>query len=256
MSERARVPEVRVLASADAAVPVLLDEVRRTLSSSKQPLLGFATGNTFAAFLRALGAELQAGRVATTSFVATHLDEYLGFEPARRGGMVHELCAACPPFDEMLSRGTFLPVPHDGEPASMQAHGERLQRAGGVVLQFLGIGRNGHLAFNEPGTSFDRGFHGTTLAEATRDDARARFAPNEPPRLAVTAGPATILGARRLVLCAFGKSKALAVRSMLRGPVAPACPASVIRRHADVLVLLDAQAASGLDASAGGAAAD
>ncbi|HEX5050576.1 MAG TPA: 6-phosphogluconolactonase [Planctomycetota bacterium] len=248
------VPQVRVLASAQAAVPLLLDEVRGTLSGARQPLLGFATGGTYAAFLRALGAELAAGRVSATAFVATHLDEYLGFEPARRGGMVHELCAACPAFDEMLSRGTFLPVPHDGEPASLRAHADRLQRAGGVSLQFLGVGRNGHLAFNEPGTSWDRGFHVATLAETTREDARPRFAPDEPPRLAVTAGPASILGARRLVVCAFGHGKAEAVRAMLRGPMTTSCPAAAIRHHANVLVLLDTQAAGALDGAGAGSA--
>jgi glucosamine-6-phosphate deaminase len=160
--------------------------------------------------------------------------------------MVHELVAACPPFADMLRRGTFQPVPHVDDPTAVAAHGERLLRAGGVALWFLGIGRNGHVAFNEPGTAFEAGFHVATLAEATRDDARARFAPSEPPTRAVTAGPATILAARRLVLCAFGAGKAPAVRAALHGEVTPACPASVLQRHRDVLVVLDRAAAADL----------
>ena len=128
-------------------------------------------------------------------------------------------------------------------------HQQRLQRAGGVKLQLLGIGRNGHLAFNEPGTSFDTGFHVTKLAETTRDDARARFAPEEPPHDAVTSGLATIHAAERLVLCAFGAAKREAVRAMLRGEVTEACPASMVRRHGNVLVLLDPAAAAGLVAN-------
>ncbi len=246
----ANVPQIRILPAAADAVPLLLDEIRRVVTTSRQPLLGFATGGTYAAMLRALGDELVAGRLDPKAFVATHLDEYLGFGPDRRGGMVHELCEVCPPLREMLRRGTFLPVPHDGSDAGLLAHAARLSRAGGVVLQFLGIGRNGHLAFNEPGTPFESGFHVTRLAETTREDARKRFAPEEPPREAATSGIDTILQARRLVLCAFGANKAPAVRAMLHGPESTACPASVLRRHADVLVLLDHAAAAGLESGA------
>lgn len=234
-----RPPAVRVLADAAAAVPLLLDEVRGLAQREPGALLGFATGGTYTQFLRALAAELPADRL-----LATHLDEYLGFGPDRRGGMVHELGQSCPPVLDMLRRGRFLPVPRVGDAATLGAHEQRLQRAGGVALQLLGIGRNGHIAFNEPGTPFDSEFHVTTLAETTRADARARFAPDEPPLQAVTSGLATILRARRLVLCAFGKPKAEAVRAMLTGDLSPACPASLVRRHPDVLVLLDHDAAS------------
>lgn len=240
------VPRVRIVADAQAAVPLLLDVVRRALAARPLPLLGFATGSTFTAFLRALGAELHDGRLDERAFVATHLDEYLDFAPDADGGMVHELGEECPPLRAMLARGTFLPVPAVGDDAALAAHAQRLQRAGGVQLQLLGIGRNGHLAFNEPGTPFGAGFHVATLAASTRDDARARFAPAEPPTHAVTSGPANILAARRLVVCAFGARKADAVHAMLHGPVDERCPASLVRRHADVAVLLDAEAARAL----------
>lgn len=241
------VPEVRVLADAAAAVPILLDEVRTLLAQKSRPLLGLATGNTFRTFLPALGQALACAHLPfAENLLATHLDEYLGYPPERTGGMVHELGTACPPLLAMLARGTFFPVPYDGAPASLHAHQERLQRAGGVQLQLLGIGRNGHLAFNEPGTPFDSGFHTTALASSTRDDARPRFHPAEPPTHAVTSGLATILAAKRLVLCAFGAAKAPAVAAMLQGEIAPSCPASVLRRHGNVLVLLDRAAASGI----------
>jgi glucosamine-6-phosphate deaminase len=236
-------PEVRVL-TCQAAVPVLLDEFRRAVA--RGGVISFATGNTFTPFLRALAVELEAGRIAT-DFVATHLDEYLGFAAGQRGGMVHELCTACPPLRSMLARGTFVPVPSDGGERNLQAYAERIARAGGVSLQFLGIGRNGHLAFNEPGTPFDRGLHVASLAETTRDDARARFLPDEPPTRAVTSGLATILDSRRIVLCAFGRAKADALRAMLHGEIGAACPASALRGHARALVLIDREAQSGID---------
>lgn len=252
-------PEVRVLDAADSALPLLLDEVRSVLqarteggdgTAGNRPLISLATGGTFTAFFRALDAEVQQGRIAASDFVGTHLDEYMGFEPERPGGMVHELLLRCPALRGMLARGSFFRVPCHGAEGSLRAHEERLARAGGIQLQFLGIGRNAHVAFNEPGASFDNGFHVTTLAESTRADAKARFVPDQPPRRAVTAGLKSILGAERIVLCAFGSGKAEAVRAMLQGEVGSHCPASVLRKHKNVLVLLDPAAASSLDLDA------
>lgn len=258
--EHQGIPEVKVLDTADAAVPMLLNELRAVVGAgsekgpqSARPLISFATGGTFGAFFRALDAELQGGRLSSTDFVGTHLDEYIAFEPDRRGGMVHELLLRCPALRDMLARGSFLPVPCHGAEGSMRAHEERIERAGGIKLQLLGIGRNGHVAFNEPGTSFEEGFHVTTLAESTRVDAKPRFVPDEPPRRAVTAGLRSIMGADRVVLCAFGGGKADAVRAMLHGDVSANCPASALRNHNNVLVLLDPAAASSLDATAGAA---
>lgn len=239
-----------MLAAAEAAVPLLLAEVRDVIASTPRPLICFATGGTFTAFFRALDAELQAGRIPAEDFVGTHLDEFMAFEPSRRGGMVHELTLRCPALRGMLARGSFLPVPPHGAEGSLRAHEERIARAGGIKLQLLGIGRNGHIAFNEPGADFGQGFHVTNLAETTRADASPRFVPDEPPRRAITAGMATILGAERVVLCAFGRNKAEAVRAMLQGGVSPSCPASALQNHRNTLVLLDPEAASLLDADA------
>jgi glucosamine-6-phosphate deaminase len=118
-----------------------------------------------------------------------------------------------------------------------------------VHLQLLGIGRNGHLAFNEPGHAVRQRL---PRHHAGGDDARGRAGPLRCPRAAeqaVTSGLATILAARRLVLCAFGKAKAAAVRAMLHGPLDVACPASLLRRHGNVSVLLDAEAAGELAAA-------
>lgn len=246
-------PEVRVLDASDHAVPLLLEELRSVMSTGARPLVSFATGGTFAAFFRSLDAELKAGSIDSTGFLGTHLDEYIAFEPNRRGGMVHELTLRCPELRDMLARGAFLPVPCHGAEGSLRAHEERIGRAGGIKLQFLGLGRNGHVAFNEPGASFDAGFHVTPLAEMTRRDAAPTFVPDQPPRRAVTAGMRSILGAERIVLCAFGKDKADAVRAMLHGDVGGECPASALREHPNVLVLLDPEAASSLDATAGAA---
>ncbi len=235
----------RIVADAAAAVPLLLAELRECIARGGRPLVGFATGATFAPFLRALGAECAAGRVRTDAFVATHLDEYEGFAADRRGGMVHELFAGCPGFRTMHERGAFWAVPARADAAAIAAHERRIAAAGGVALQFVGIGRNGHVAFHEPGVPLSTGFHEALLSAATRDDARSRFAPDEPPLRAITSGVATIRAARTVVLCAFGAAKADAMRAMAEGPRSAQCPASGLRDHADLRIVLDGAAASG-----------
>lgn len=250
MVARESVPDVRITASPAQAQDLVFDEIRALLLRGQRSLLGLATGATYAGLFPRLQAEFAAGRLPIEALLATHLDEYLGFPPERKGGMVHELETGCPVLAERRRAGMFLPVPHEGSETALRAHEQRLQRAGGVHLQLLGIGRNGHLAFNEPGTPFELGFHITTLAATTRDDAKPRFLPEEPPLQACTAGLATILLARRVILCAFGKAKAPAVAAMLEGEVTTACPASVLRRHGNALVLLDREAASELGRAA------
>jgi len=239
-------PVVRVLEGAEGVADLLLGELRQVLAETERPLISFATGATYAAMLGCLAAELRDGRIDGRPFTATHLDEYLQFPPDRPGGMVHELTSSCAPLRQMLEDGLLVPVPHDGSPDALLDHEQALLGLGGVRLQFLGIGRNGHLAFNEPGTAFDTMFHVTRLSASTRDDARLRFATEEPPDSAATAGLGSILAAERLVLCAFGAAKAPAVAAMLEGEVSTDCPASVVRLHENVLVVLDRAACADL----------
>lgn len=225
----------------------LFEAFRAALERADPGWIGFATGDTYAGFFGRVSEAARTGALDLGDLHATHLDEYVGWEPSRPGGMVHELLTRCPPLAVGFDAGRFLPVPSAGSADSLARHERRLAARGGVALQFLGLGRNGHIAFNEPGTPFDRGFHRVTLAPETRVDALDRFDPDEPPTEAVTAGPATVLAARRLVVAATGAAKAPAVRDMIEGPVDPVCPASVLRRHADCVVYADAEATALLD---------
>jgi glucosamine-6-phosphate deaminase len=246
---------VRVLVGERAqTTAAALRELERVLAGGGRPLVSFATGRTFAAFYAALAQAIAERRLSLEGMRATHLDEYLGFAPEQPGGMMHELLQACPPLRALRERGDLLAVPSSGTAASIAAHEAAIARAGGVALQFLGIGRNGHVAFNEPGTPLHLGFHRARLAAATVEDARARFSPSDPPQEAVTAGLRSVLEAGRLVLMAFGAAKAAAVRATLCGPIDPACPASIVRRHGNALVLLDREAAAELASSGPGAA--
>ena len=221
-------------------------ELAALVKQRPDALVSFATGTTYKAFYGEIEQEVADGRMDLSQFRATHLDEFLGFRPDTRGGFANELFG-CAPLRQAYDEGRFFPVPSSGEDADLRAHEASLRAMGDVQLQFLGIGGNGHIAFSEPGTPLDCGFHKTRLAASTIAVLESHFAPDPVPEEAVTAGPASILQARRVVMVATGSGKAKAVRDMMEGDISAACPASVIRHHPNALVLLDSAAAAGLD---------
>lgn len=133
--------------------------------------------------------------------------------------------------------------------AAARGYEQAIRSAGGVDLQILGIGHNGHLAFNEPGAALDSRTRVEQLAERTRR-ANARFfdSPGQVPTRCMTQGIGTILDARRLLLIAHGADKAEIIARALQGPVSPDCPASALQLHPRVTVLLDPAAAARLPA--------
>jgi glucosamine-6-phosphate deaminase len=138
-------------------------------------------------------------------------------------------------------------VPGDQVFAHCRQYEEKIESVGGIDLQILGIGRTGHIGFNEPGSSLASRTRVKTLTGATRaDNARFFDSINDVPRHCLTQGLGTILEARELVLLAFGEGKAEAVAGAVEGPVSASLPGSVIQLHPEVLVLVDEAAASRL----------
>ena len=125
----------------------------------------------------------------------------------------------------------------------------KIAKAGGIDLQLLGIGTNGHIGFNEPGTSFDTRTHITELLQETIDG-NARFFESAAsvPKKAVTMGIQTIMDVKRVILIAYGSKKAAAIRDMVNGPVTESMPASILQKHQDVTLFLDEEAAALLKA--------
>jgi glucosamine-6-phosphate deaminase len=138
----------------------------------------------------------------------------------------------------------------DGTAADLDAECERYEAAiaaaGGIDLQILGIGGNGHVGFNEPGDDLPVRTHRVTLMESTRLDNAALFGhdPSKVPREALSMGIGTILHARRIVLVATGEKKAECIRKSVNGRITTRVPASLVQVHPDVELLLDEQAAS------------
>jgi glucosamine-6-phosphate deaminase len=177
-----------------------------------------------------------------------NLDEYVGLPAA------HEQSYRATIARE-LTDGLDIPPGHvngpDPSPGGLPTAGERYEAliaaAGGIDLQFLGIGSDGHLAFNEPGSSLASRTRIKTLTAQTRKD-NARFfeSVDEVPTHVLTQGIGTILQARHLLLIVTGEAKAGAVAAAVEGPVSASCPASALQLHPHVTVLLDQDAASRL----------
>jgi glucosamine-6-phosphate deaminase len=217
------------------------------LSADPGLVLGVATGSSLMTTYRALADARRDGRdFSRVRCVA--LDEYVGLpqsDPRSYHAFVRREIAGPlgVPAENLL-------VPDGNTPDQSRAGAafeDALRDVGGVGVQLLGIGRNGHLGFNEPGSSFGSRTRQVRLSATTRAD-NARFfpQPGDVPTHALTQGLATILEASTIVLVASGSHKAAAVAAAVEGPVTEACPASVLQRHPRTTVIVDQDAAGSL----------
>jgi glucosamine-6-phosphate deaminase len=217
------------------------------LRARPETVLGLPTGNTPRAFYAELGRLHREAGLSFTQASAFALDEYVGIAPEHPGAFRRYL-------KETLYRQIDLPAERahfpDGQsadlPAACARYEAEIAAAGGIDLLILGLGADGHIAFNEPGSSFASRTRVETLTEGTRSANRAAFDPEAVPRQAVTVGVGTILEARRCLLLAFGPGKAAAVAEMVEGPPSERLPASALQLHPHATVLIDGAAAAGL----------
>lgn len=233
-------PVVRIL-DHDAALDRAATAITDAVAERPDAVIGFATGSS----VEPVYERLIPHRARFAQARAFALDEYLGLPPAHPGSYLSTLrrIVGVP----LGIDGARLAVPDAVAPDPLAAATEyetRIRDAGGVDVQLLGIGSNGHIGFNEPGTPWSSRTHVVDLAPSTRRDNQRFFPDRAVPERAITQGIATILDARRIVLLAFGRAKAKAVQAMLEAPRDTSVPASAVWWHDDVEILLDADAAS------------
>ncbi|MBA4016620.1 MAG: glucosamine-6-phosphate deaminase [Pirellula sp.] len=211
-------------------------------------VLGLATGSTPLGLYRELIRLHREEGLDFSRVTSFNLDEYVGLAPSHpqsyRYFMQHNFFQHI----NIDQRNTHVP---DGRALDFEAHAEQYERRikdeGGIDLQVLGIGSDGHIAFNEPGSSLGSRTRLKTLtSETVRDNARFFNDPAEVPRLAVTMGVGTILESRRCLLLACGRHKAEAIRATVEGPVTAQVTASALQLHRDVIAVVDEDAASSL----------
>jgi glucosamine-6-phosphate deaminase len=234
----------------------LLDAVR----AHPRIVLGLPTGRTplgmYEQVVRECSSDSSCFRDATTF----NLDEYVGIGRDHPGSYFTYMKQHL--IDRVHIDPRHAHVPDGTASAPLMAHPklsfeealeqecsryeEAIRRAGGLGFCFLGLGRNGHIGFNEPGTPFDSRTRVVKLSESTRVANASLFAGGVVPERAITMGIGTILGSRRLVLLASGASKQESLRRFVDGGLNPAFPASALRLHSDVLVIADRLAAGEL----------
>ncbi len=194
------------------------------------------------------------GGTATASYLSRHaraflLDEYVGLDPSRRQSYRRFIEDHLSGLVDFAADAVVGP---DGMAADLDAacaaYEEAIRDAGGVDLQLLGVGSDGHIGFNEPSSSLASRTRLKTLTARTRaDNARFFDRPNEVPRHVLTQGIGTILDARHLVLVAVGEAKAAAIAKAVEGPVSARCPASALQLHPHATVVIDESAAKALE---------
>ncbi|MYG93022.1 MAG: glucosamine-6-phosphate deaminase [Acidimicrobiia bacterium] len=220
------------------------DVVQEYLGSTQDPVLGLATG---ASVLPLYGELIRRHHREGLSFRRVRsflLDDYIGLGPEHPQCYGNLIEAEFVGHVDIDPENLYAPDCGATDPDLECDRYDRLVTRAGVGLQILGVGRNGHLAFNEPGSSFESRTRVVQLAAATRaDNARYFDGPDQVPALAMTQGMATIRQAAHLLVLAAGPSKAEAVRAALQGPITSTVPASALRLHSRVTVLLDPSAA-------------
>ena len=223
-------------------------KVMKEVVKKKDCVLGLATGSSPVGLYKKMIADHKSEGTSYKDIRSWNLDEYVGIPHTHEQSyytFMHENL-----FDHIDIREENVHVPC-GEGDNIEQNCidyEKSMEGVTVDLQVLGIGSDGHIAFNEPGTPFDSLTHIMDLTEQTRQD-NARFFDNDinqVPTHAITMGLASIMRARKIVLIATGANKADAVYGMIKGELTTDCPASILQTHPDVTVVLDKEAASRL----------
>ena len=209
-------------------------------------VLGLPTGSTPLGVYSELIQLFDNGVISFAEAVAFNLDEYIGLEPDHEQSYSQFLHTNL--FDSVNFRDENIRLVRGAvvNPAEeCERYEQAITEAGGISLQLLGIGRNGHIGFNEPAAHFEKTTHVVDLTEDTIA-ANSRFFEHadDVPRQAISMGIGTIMDAEKIILVATGESKAEAVRAMCKGQIDPNCPASILQIHPNVTVLLDPQAAA------------
>jgi glucosamine-6-phosphate deaminase len=239
-------PRITVFPDVEAMASALATRIADALAANPALVLGLPTGRTPIRFYDNLARLARGGRADLSRATTFNLDEFLGIGPEHPGSFRHFMNTHLFSRVNISSdRIHFLSGTAPDPDAECERYEREIAAAGGVDLQILGIGTNGHIGFNEPAAALAAKTHRVTLADETRKSNAGLFGgdPTRVPLEALSMGMATILHARSIVLLASGEEKASIVKRALEGPVTTEVPASFLQLHPDVEILLDEVAA-------------
>lgn len=211
-------------------------------------VLGFATGRSPLALYQELIRMHRKEGLDFSKVTTFNLDEYVGLPPSHDQSYHFFMWENL--FKHINVDPRYIHIPAgmaDDVEEQCEWYEKRIDEAGGIDLQILGIGSNGHIAFNEPGSSLGSRTRIKTLTEKTRQENAQYFdSIDQVPKYAITMGVGTIMDAKRLILLASGKNKAQAIKDTLEGPISAMVPSTIVQMHQHAIVLIDEDAASTL----------
>jgi glucosamine-6-phosphate deaminase len=244
-------PRIRVVDDAVAVATLGADIVERLITSEPSTVLALPTGRTPVLLYQELVRRSGAGKIDWRRVRTFNLDEWVGLSRDAPASYAHFMREHLFGQVNIPSSQTFIPNGTADElDAECRTYETAIDSAGGIDLAILGLGNNGHIGFNEPGTSFDSRTHVAVVADATREANAYSFPDRRPPTRAITVGVATIFRSRQILMIVTGSEKAAVLRRSLYGPVDESVPASVLQRHDKVTIIADAGAASWLPSHA------
>lgn len=222
----------------------IADRIVSLIKTKERPILGLATGSTPLPLYEELIKRYKEGEVSFKNVKTFNLDEYIGLDELNdqsyRYFMNHNLFSHI----DIDLNNTYVPngLIKDEDPLY---YDKMIKEAGGIDIQVLGIGTDGHIAFNEPGASFDSLTHIEALKESTiKDNSRFFASIDDVPRYAITMGLKSIMNAREIVLIATGKAKAKVISELKKGIISNDLPASILNKHNNVTIYVDEEANS------------
>ena len=221
------------------------DEIASLLRRKPNAVLGLATGSSPIGVYDELVKAHKAGDISFNEVTSFNLDEYIGLTSDHPQSYRYFMNTHLFDHIDILKSKTHIPSMDKASEDYYETYDNKIKDHGGIDFQILGIGSNGHIAFNEPGTSFDSLTHTVDLKESTIKD-NSRFFNNisEVPTKAVSMGLKSIMNAKRIVIIITGKNKANALQRLMSKEITTDFPASILHRHPKVTIYADQEAAS------------
>lgn len=221
--------------------------VAKEIKNSKKKVLALPTGQTPLGLYCILISECKKKNLSFKNIITFNLDEYVGLDENNRNSYHFYMKENFFKFIDIKPENIFIP---DGQAKNLKAECQRyekeIKKHGGLDLAILGLGKNDHIGFNEPGSAFNSKTRVTKLSNITKKANAKFFKGKEVPGKAITMGLKTIFSAKKIILLASGKDKAQAVVRAIKGPISKKIPASILKKHPQVIFILDKDAASEL----------
>ncbi len=240
--------EIKRFKTKEEVTKALAEMLLAQVKAKPNSVLGLATGSTPTLAYHELVKDYLLNQTDYSKVVTFNLDEYVGIDSKDKNSYRTFMDINLFNYINIKNENTFLPNLNNVDDIDLSYYDEHINNCGGIDLQVLGIGENGHIGFNEPGDDMDSLTHRVILAENTRENNSIYFETiDDVPTEALTMGIQSILNAKKIVLAITKKTKAKIFKRLLEEEPSSSLPASYLKTHANVVVLVDAEAASLLE---------